>query len=50
MNYFLDVEMFRSLEQSLLDYKKTGNYPIQLKEIGYIYFRSSYILMIYIIS
>ena len=29
--------MFRSLEQSLLDYKKTGNYPIQMEEIGYIF-------------
>lgn len=29
--------MFRDLEQGLLNYKKTGNYPIQMKEIGYIF-------------
>ena len=29
--------MFRDLEQCLLNYKKTGNYPIQMREIGYVF-------------
>ena len=29
--------MFRELEEGLLKYKKTGNYPIQMKEIGYVF-------------
>lgn len=29
--------MFRDLEEGLLNYKKMGNYPIQMKEIGYIF-------------
>lgn len=29
--------MFRDLEQNLLNYKKDGKYPIQMKEIGYIF-------------